>query len=301
MKKLTYEQYVERYREIVDDFDSFLKYSTMPLPKIIWTNHLKADVEDIEVLLSGEDYEELSWWKGAFKVTSNFKPGKTIEFLSGQIHAQEEVSMYPVLAMNPKPGEYILDMCAAPGNKSAGICLKMNDKGLLVANDFRSGRIALLQNSMTRLGFSNYIVTQNDGTSFSTNRNFDKILVDAPCSAEGNIRKSKWSMRNENHSLKFQTLQINLLKRAIEMTKSGGAIVYSTCTYSPDENEVVVNANLSEKVELVEIDFPKELNYSPGILKWKDKKFHPGLAKTCRIWPHQNNSGGFYVAKFRKL
>ena len=104
MKKLDYKEYVERYRSIVDDFDAFLKYSEMPLPKIIWTNHLKADSKVIEALLADETFEKLNWWNGAFKVTSDFKPGKTIEFLSGQIHAQEEVSMYPVLAIESSVG-----------------------------------------------------------------------------------------------------------------------------------------------------------------------------------------------------
>lgn len=300
-QKLNYVNYVQRYKDIIADFDAFLEFSQKPLPKIIWTNLLKTSSKNIDNLLKDETYTKLDWWHGAFKLPSTFKPGKTIEFLSGQIHAQEEVSMYPVLAMNPQPSDQILDMCAAPGNKTSGICLKMKDEGLVVANDFKSGRIALLQNTMTRLGFSNYCVTQQDGSVFSSPHLFDKTLVDAPCSAEGNIRKSKWSMRNESHSQKFQPIQIKLLKQAIDLTKPGGIIVYSTCTYSPDENEIVANAVLGNNVELVDIDFPNALKYSPGITEWKESKFDSNLNKTCRIWPHQNNSGGFYVAKFKKM
>jgi NOL1/NOP2/sun family putative RNA methylase len=300
-EKQTYEDYVKRYCEIIDDFDAFLKYSQMSLPRIIWTNYLKANTDSIEALLKNEAYEKLSWWEGAFKLTSDFKPGRTVEFLSGKIHVQEEVSMYPVLALNPTPGDLVLDLCAAPGNKTAGICLKMNDQGLVIGNDKKTGRVALLQNTITRLGFTNCIITNQDGTDFQSKGKFDKVLIDAPCSAEGNIRKSKWSRRDENHSLKFQPLQQKLLKQGIDLTRRGGEIVYSTCTYSPDENEAVVNAVLNESVELIDIDFPEELTYSSGIPYWKGQQYDFSVKKCYRFWPHQNNTGGFFVAKFKKF
>lgn len=304
MKKfLEYSDYVEKYRNIVDDFNAFLKYSEKPLPKIVWTNLLKTTPAIIENLLIDNqvDYSPLNWWPGGYKVFSDFKPGRTVEFLSGQIHVQEEVSMLPVLALGPQPGEKVLDLCAAPGNKTAGICQQLQRSGLVVANDMKSGRIALLQNNLTRLGFTNVIVTQNDGTQFSDEVLFDKVLVDAPCSAEGNIRKSKWSRRDDGHSLKFQPVQVKLLKRALKLVKPGGSVVYSTCTYSPDENEAVVNSVLSKKIVPENIDFPKALKYSPGITQWRDESFAETLARTCRFWPHQNNTGGFFVAKLRKL
>ncbi len=297
----TYVEYVQRYKNIIEDFDAFLQYSEQPLPKVIWTNLLKIDPILIAELLSKEKIQILKWWDGAFKVQKEYKPGKTVEFLSGQIHAQEEVSMYPVLALDPQPNDLILDMCASPGNKTAGICLKMNDTGLVIANDKKIGRIALLQNTLTRLGFTNCIVTQNDGTHIKTDQKFDRILVDAPCSAEGNIRKTKWSRRDESHTLKFQPLQIQLLKHAISLVKKGGIIIYSTCTFAPEENEYVVNSVLGNNIQIEKIDFPESLFYSSGILKWNDKIFHESLENTCRFYPHQNDTGGFFVAKLRKL
>ncbi|MBN2280296.1 MAG: RsmB/NOP family class I SAM-dependent RNA methyltransferase [Candidatus Marinimicrobia bacterium] len=300
---LDYEEYVEKYRSIIDDFDLFLDYSRKPLPKIIWTNLLKTYPEFIVNLLhhAAVNFERIDWWEGAFKVASDFKPGNTIEYLSGQIHVQEEVSMLPVVAMNPQKGDTILDMCAAPGNKTAGICLKMAEEGLVVANDIKSSRVALLQNNLSRLGFINVVVTQSDGMQIRDEDIFDKILVDAPCSAEGNIRKSQWSRRNDSHSLSFQPIQIKLLNRALKLVKKGGEVIYSTCTYSPDENEVVVNAVLQENIVLQPLDFPDHFCYSKGLTSWQNTTFHESLQKCGRIWPHQNDTGGFFVAKFKKL
>ncbi len=299
---LNYKEYVERYRPIIDDFDEFLKYSEKPLPKIVWTNLLKTTPAIIENSLidNQADYSLLEWWPGAFKLESSFKPGKTIEFLSGQIHVQEEVSLLPVVALDPQPNEKILDMCAAPGNKTAGICLKLQDSGLVVSNDLMSGRVALLQNTLSRLGFTNGIVTQQDGLKIDHYNIYDKILVDAPCSAEGNIRKSKWSRRDNSRTEKYRPVQQALLKHALKLVKKGGIVVYSTCTYSPIENEEVVNSVLEPDVHIEAINFPGSLVYSPGITEWNKAEFHPSLRKTCRFWPHQNDTGGFYVAKLRK-
>lgn len=300
---LNYEEYVEKYRDIIDNFDKFLEYSKKTLPKIIWTNLFKTNPQYIEELLveNSVKYEKLDWWDGAFKVFSDFKPGKTVEFLSGQIHVQEEVSMLPIIALNPQKSETILDMCAAPGNKTAGIILRMEEQGLVVANDMKNGRVALLQNNLSRLGFTNVVVTQKDGTQIKDVFKFDKILVDAPCSAEGNIRKSKWSRRNDSHSMKFQPIQIKLLNSALKLIKDGGEIIYSTCTYSPDENEMVINSVLGDNVVLQEINFPGSLQYSQGLTKWRDIEFHKSITKCCRFWPHQNDTGGFFIAKLRKL
>ncbi len=301
-KLLDYRDYVERYRDIVDDFDAFLEYSNRPLPKIIWTNLLKTQVSAIGSLLNTNKINSspIDWWPGAFKINSPFKPGKTIEFLSGQIHVQEEVSMLPVMAVDPQPNETILDMCAAPGNKTAGLCLKLKESGLVVGNDLKSGRIALLQNTITRLGFTNCLITQQDGLDISTDHYFDKILVDAPCSAEGNIRKSKWSRRNQSRTEKYRPIQQALLKQALRLVKKGGAVIYSTCTYSPIENEMVVNSVLGPNIRIEPIGLPKSLTYSPGITEWEGEKLDPSLAQSCRFWPHQNDTGGFYVAKLRK-
>jgi len=125
--------------------------------------------------------------------------------------------------------------------------------------------------------------------------------VDAPCSAEGNIRKSKWSRRNQSRTEKYRPIQQALLKQALSLVKKGGAVIYSTCTYSPIENEMVVNSVLGPNVQIEPIGLPKSLTYSPGIIEWKGEKLDPSLAQSCRFWPHQNDTGGFYVAKLRKV
>ncbi len=298
---LNYQEYVKRYRTIIDDFEAFLGYSKRPLPKIVWTNPLKTRPAAIEQLLTAHDvtFQKLSWWPGAFKILNKFKAGRTIEYLNGSIHIQEEVSLLPVLAMNPQKGEKVLDLCAAPGNKSVGIALKMKDQGTVLANDVNSGRIALLQNMLQRLGITNTMITNEDGHNILGI--FDKVLVDAPCSAEGNSRKTPWRPRQIKKLKKFQQLQQQLLHHALQLVSQGGSVVYSTCTYAPEENEQVVNSVLNDKVVLEPINFPSEINYATGILEWQGETYHNSIKQCYRFYPHHNNSGGFFIAKLRKL
>jgi len=213
--------------------------------------------------------------------------------------------MLPVFALDPKPGDVVLDMCAAPGNKTAQIAVAMQNQGTVVANDIHYQRLRALGQIAQRMGLMNVNVHVGDGTSLSCREAlFDKILVDAPCSCEGTLRKGKCRVivPRQAQSVHLANTQIALLKKAIQLLKPGGRLVYSTCTFAPEENECVVDTILKQHagvVSLRNIGIPHFVA-EPGLTAWQGRSLSPELRRTWRIWPHLNNTGGFYMAVFEK-
>jgi len=231
--------------------------------------------------------------------------GKALEYMLGYYYVQEISSMMPVIALGVKGDESVLDLAAAPGSKTTQLAAVMGNKGVLIANDVTLGRIRILSTNLQRCGVTNCIVTQHDGGNLCNRLlgkfEFDKILVDAPCSGEGTLRTNPKtaSMFNENLIKKLSGIQKGLLRSALKVLKSGGVVVYSTCTHAPEENEEVVNEILQQgNVKIEDIKIP--LKTRPGIVKWKDKKYHDDLKKCVRVYPQDNNTEGFFIARLRK-
>jgi len=296
-----------RYRPIVDGWDDFIAALLRPLPPTIWTNTLRTTparlIEELGEL--GLDVEPLSWHPGAFRVRAEEKPGKHWPLVAGLYHIQEEVSLVPARLLEPRPGERVLDLCACPGNKTAQMAVAMENRGTIVANDVDWGRMRALRNSIERLGLFNVVTTLSDGRRFPNEAGrFDRVIVDAPCSCEGTARKSP-DVVDELLAGGYRrnvALQKTLLKRAFRLCRPGGRIVYSTCTFAPEENELVVDSLLEDVGDAVEI-LPARIEglaSSPGITEWDGRKLAPELERTMRIWPHENDSGGFYVALLEK-
>jgi len=229
------------------------------------------------------------------------------EFLTGQIYIQNASSLLPVIALAPKPDEIILDMCAAPGGKTIHIACLTGNKAKIYANDENTGRVENMKKlcELYDAKVYNYssFPAQHLGRYLPTEY-FDKVLLDAPCSSEGQIRKdwkvlSRWS---EEYVNSFSKLQKQLIKHAFEILKPNGTLVYSTCTFAPEENEEVVNYLLEnfENAKLEKIEL-KDFKFSEGIIEWQGKKFKSEIKKCVRVWPHQNDTGGFFVAKITKL
>ncbi len=226
-------------------------------------------------------------------------PGKMLENLLGYIHIQEELSMVPPLVLDPQPGETVLDLCASPGSKTTQISQMMNNRGLVIANEPSLARVAPLRSNCERLGVLNVAITRYDGRDFPRGP-FDRVLVDAPCSSEGRERKGPGTISRSNctKSLELQKLQIRLLQNAVRLTKPGGVVVYSTCTYAPEENELVVRAVLDEaRLEEITIE---GLQSCPGITQWSGETLSDDLMRCARYYPHLNDTGGFFVAKLIK-
>ena len=212
--------------------------------------------------------------------------------------------MLPGLALYPQPGERVWDACAAPGSKTTQIADAMNDEGTVVANDNNLGRLSALRHNAERLGITNAIVTNQDARNFSTKPlafdEFDRALVDAPCSCEGTCRKNpdvvdQWTL---DHVHAVAGIQKGILARAVQATRPGGTVVYSTCTFAPEENEAVLDHVLGEEdCEIVDFDLP--LDTVPGVTEWDGETYDESVTRAHRVYPHHNDTGGFFCAKLR--
>jgi len=254
--------------------------------------------------------------------------GRAKEHLLGDYYIQELASMLPIIALKPQPEEIILDLCSAPGSKTTQACSKMNNTGTIIANEVSLGRIKILASNLERCGVANTIITKKDGVAFCKrilrenlirhdpkfkggvdkenlgSLYFDKILVDAPCSGEGTLRSSPktYLMWNIKTIKNLPKIQKNLVVSALEILKIGGELIYSTCTHAPEENEGVVDYLLKEfkgKIKLEKIELP--IKAREGITDWQDKKFSSEVKKCVRVYPQDNNTEGFFLAKFKKL
>ena len=292
--------HLERYRDIVPDFEAFRAVQCLPLCNSIRINTLKIKRAQLLERLerAGIGYQVFTWYPLGLKLDVE-SPGKTQENLLGYIHIQEELSMVPPLVLNPLPGEQILDLCASPGSKTTQISQMMNNRGLVIANEPSLGRVAPLRSNCERLGVLNVAVTRYDGRNFPRGP-FDRVLVDAPCSSEGRERKGPGVLARSSSkkSLDLQALQIGLLKNALRLVKPGGIVVYSTCTYAPEENELVVQTCL-DVARLEKISIPG-LKECPGVTEWNGEPLDNDLMHCARYYPHLNDAGGFFVAKFIK-
>jgi NOL1/NOP2/sun family putative RNA methylase len=300
---------LERYRPIIDDWEAFQRSLSRPLPVAVWTNTLKTRPERLAGLLpaDGIPLQPLRWRPGGFKLLDpDTKPGKHWGFLGGLYHVQEEVSLLPVLLLDPRPGDRILDLCAAPGNKTAQIAVAMGNSGTVVANDRDFNRIRAVHHMTERLGILNTCTTLYDGANYPKAAGlFDKVLVDVPCSCEGTVRKNPELALDPTGwlSRKMSGGQSALLRKAFQLCKPGGRIVYSSCTYAPEENEAVIDTLLREvgrsAVHLVPARVEGFLG-SEGLTTWNGEAYDKSLQLAMRVWPHQNDTGGFFVAVLEK-
>lgn len=322
--------HLDRYREIVPDYPAFRDIQSLPLYNSARINTLKVDRERLLERLREEGviFKSFDWYPLGLKLDSE-SPGKLLQNLLGQIHIQEELSMVPPLVLDPQPGERILDMCASPGSKTTQIAQMMDNRGLVIANEPSLGRIAPLRSNCERLGVLNVAVTRYDGRRFPRG-SFDRVLVDAPCSSEGRERRGPGTLArcSRERSLGLKALQVGLLKSALRLTKPGGVVVYSTCTYAPEENELVVQEALGGRRDSADGEHSEDcadggavrhsgdsrdsgafrlekvkiagLKECPGIVEWEGKRLREELSATARYYPHINDTGGFYVARIIK-
>ncbi len=229
--------------------------------------------------------------------------GKTMEFALGKYYIQSLSSMIPPLILNPSESDTTLDLCAAPGSKTTELSEIMNNKGSLIANEISLLRLRSLVHNLDKLNAVNVGILNFKGELLSKifNAHFKKILVDAPCSALGIIKKKEevagWWNRNQME--KIANLQLRLLISAIKMAEVGGEILYSTCTLTLEENELVLQKVLDKyPVELVEINPPVKAR--EAFSEYGAEKLNPELKKAKRIYPWEINSEGFFIAKMIK-
>lgn len=298
------EDLVQRYQSLINDPNAFQAAIAQPLPTCVRVNPLKTTPEAVAKFLQsqGLSFEPLGWYSDAFRVHNWKKPGLTLPFATGWYNIQEEIALSAVQILNPQPGERVLDLCAAPGGKAVQIATRLRGTGMVVANEAQLSRLSSLRVMLDRMGLSNVIMTNYDGRSIPlTNHSFDRVLVDAPCSGEGTLRKEKVSHKQHNsrYSQKIASTQRQLLHRALKLVKPGGVVVYSTCTFAPEENEAVIDTVLRDRGWLESAPIP-ELKAIAGLRHWEGQWFREDLVQAQRYFPHFNNTGGFFVARIRR-
>ncbi|QSG09242.1 RsmB/NOP family class I SAM-dependent RNA methyltransferase [Halapricum desulfuricans] len=294
---------LSRYEPIVDDFEAFRSACRRPLPPVVRVNTIKTTIERARRGLqeAGIELDPVEWHPGLFRLPED-QPGANWPYSHGWIHGQEEVSAVPATVLDPQPGERVWDATAAPGSKTTQLAALMDDRGLVVATDNNMGRLSALRSNTERLGVTNVAVTNEDARNHSLKpfggELYDRALVDVPCSCEGTIRKNpdtleEWSL---GHVEGIAGVQKGILTRAIQATREGGTIVYSTCTFAPEENEGVLDHVLeAEDCRLLNFELP--LAYRDGVTEWDGETFDPQVERAKRIYPHHNDTGGFFVAK----
>ena len=301
--------FVERYQELLgEDYDKFVEYTYSYLNRGIRVNTLKISVSDLKKRLEKKGWilEQIPWMENAFwveHIEGRRDLGNADEHQLGYFYIQEAASMIPPLALDPKEGELVLDTCASPGSKTTQIAQMMNGKGLVVANDLTGMRLAPLGSNVQRMGLTNIIQVQNDFLKFPEDKQFDKILLDAPCSGSGTIRKSIKTIKmwNPKTLISISNIQKRMIRKAWKILKPGGTLVYSTCSTDPEEDECIVSDFINEvsDAEIVDFELPgfKRAN---AVLEWDSKKLNEEVKKTLRVWPQDNDTEGFYVAKIKK-
>ncbi|KAJ3476497.1 hypothetical protein NLI96_g11117 [Meripilus lineatus] len=293
----------------VSEAIEFFEANEVPRPVTIRTNTLRTRRRDLAQALinRGVNLEPIGKWTnvGLQVFESSVPIGATPEYLAGQYMLQAASSFLPVIALSPLPGERVLDMASAPGGKTTHMAALMENTGVIFANDANKARTKSLTANVHRLGCKNVVVCSYDGREFpKVMGGFDRVLLDAPCSGTGVISKdaSVKTNKSERDFTLLSHLQKQLILCAIDSvspdSKTGGYLVYSTCSVMVDENEAVVDYALRKRpnVKLVEtgLEFGK-----PGYTKYRGKTFDPKVALTRRFYPHVHNMDGFYVAKFK--
>jgi tRNA (cytosine49-C5)-methyltransferase len=297
-------RFIERYSRLTD-FAVFKDYSLRFLRRSIRVNTLKRGVADLTSRLS-KDWilTPIPWCPEGFWIDREDKRrdiGNMPEHSLGYFFVQEAASMIPPLVLGPCPGEHILDMCASPGAKTTQIGQMMHNTGLLVANDFRGDRIKALGLNVQRMGLMNCVITMMQGR-FVRGQSFDRILVDAPCSGTGAIRKSFKTLRMWNPVMirRLAGTQKQLIETAWSNLKPGGTMVYSTCSLEPEEDEGVVEYLLLKYPEATLIPISlRGLKISEVVTDFNGKRYDH-VQGCLRIWPQDNDTEGFFVAKIVK-
>jgi len=301
--------FIERYRAILGpEVENFIEYSRKPLTPTIRVNTIKISKKELVERLTAKGWiiEPLPWYELGFWVYKpKYQLGNAIEHRLGYFYMQGPASMIPPLALNPKPGEIVLDMAAAPGSKTTQMAAMMRNQGIIIANDTDLERIVALRGNLQRCGVINVIVTNMDGRRFGRlPQKFDKVLLDAPCSGDGTIRIKPHIAEQWNPKVikGIAKLQSQLILSAFDCLVDGGELVYSTCTLNPEEDEMVVTYLLEKRENAKILDIKIEnLKTRPGLTEWDKYEFPEDLKKTLRIYPQDNDTEGFYIARVKKV
>lgn len=292
------------YRELIDDWDALLEALGRREPTTLRVNRLRTTVAETRAALEAEGFEveavpHQPWFLRVVSGPRNVSD--TFGHWAGWFYIQQASTGVAADLLGARPGERILDLCAAPGGKTLHLAETMEGRGTVVAGEVNEGRIRALLGNIYRLGTPNVMVVSGDGREFPEGATFDRVMVDVPCSAQGTARKKGGALppRSRGFMHKIVRAQEALLRRAIDLTRPGGVVLYVTCTFGPEENEAVVSRVLADApvdVEPIELPIP----HARGVTEWGEESFDPRMTGAVRIYPHHLDSGGLFLCRLRK-
>ena len=299
LKYLLPSWYIERMIKLIGRREAEKYFETLnSKPKLsVRVNVLKSTAEEIINELHASGAKEIIVSKVVptlikFKGPFNFNVFKP--FKEGKIIIQEESAALAPILLNPRPGDFVVDLASAPGGKTELMGELMRNEGIINAYDINEKRVERMRTLLRRAGIKNVVIQVKDGRTAPADLGkgvADKVLVDAPCSSDGTIMKNqdlRWRLM-ENEVSKFAQIQYELLKAGIKLLRPGGELLYSTCSMLKEEDEDVINYLLEKegrKIDLIKLEGP----YDPGFLKG-----------TMRAWPHKHSTIGFFYVKLRRL
>lgn len=297
------ELFLERMKAMLgEEYPAFLESLDGERYRALHVNMRKADVGGFQKTAPFA-LRAVPWAEGGFYYGACDQPGRHPLHAAGVYYIQEPSAMAPVPFLEIRPGERILDLCAAPGGKTAQIADAMQGKGILVSNEIHPARARILSENVERMGIVNAIVTNETPEKLAGEfpGYFDRILVDAPCSGEGMFRKNdtacgEWSPENVEMCAARQD---EILVRAAEMLRPGGRLVYSTCTFAPREDEGTVSRFLRLHPEFAICRVKRPAGFTGGVGAWTEDAVS-GIEHTLRLMPYRLQGEGHYLAVLEK-
>ena len=289
------EEFIEKYRRLLgEEAPAFLASFDQPSQSGFRVNPLKAAPQDTIDRATGRVPYVPTGYYGTVD-------GKSLDHVAGAIYSQEPSAMYVGEVVDPQPGERVLDLCAAPGGKTTHLVAKMGDTGLLVANEIFRKRAKVLAENLERWGTRSTVVMNESPAELEDQfpHFFDRILVDAPCSGEGMFRKEPAGIEywNPDYPAECANRQRKILASALKMLKPGGILVYSTCTFAPEEDEQNLAWLLATYPELKTVPIKKYPGMDDGRPEWGDN--NPALRDAVRLFPHHIQGEGHFIAKLQ--
>lgn len=297
------EQFLERMQTMLgEEYPAFLESLSGENYRALRVNTRKTTVEEF-LKKSPFPLRRVPWTENGFYYENTDQPGKHPFHEAGVYYIQEPSAMAPVSFLEVRPGERVLDLCAAPGGKTTQIADYLQGSGILISNEIHPARAKILSENVERMGVCNCLVTNETPEKMAEifPGYFDKILVDAPCSGEGMFRKNEeacteWSRENVANCAARQR---DVLECAAKMLRPGGRLVYSTCTFAPEEDEGTVSSFLKIHPEYSIVKVVKPEGFCNGMPGWIDEPA-PGIEDTLRLMPHKIQGEGHYLAVLEK-
>ena len=298
------QSFLDSMKEILgEDYEAFLAGFDGQRQYGLRVNTLKMNLEEFE-RIAPFNLKKVPWVSNGYFYNAEHVPAKHPFYSAGLYYLQEPSAMTPASRLKVQPGERVLDLCAAPGGKATELGAALQGEGLLVANDINTARAKALLRNLELFGISNSFVT-NEPPHVLAERFpefFHKIMVDAPCSGEGMFRKNpavvdSWKEKGPEY---FSKLQREIIVQAADMLLPGGMMFYSTCTFSPLENEKTITHLLKERPDMEVVPMEDYENFAEGLTSYKDEAFDESCKLCRRIWPHKMSGEGHFMALLHK-